>query len=168
MMFTPRRWLSLLSILSVLGQGVPLHGEESLIANGNFEEWQPAGGVLAEGGEYRQWALNGSNLIPAAWTLNAWFKGELTAVLDGDSGTRFPRIRAPRDRDANIELPRIDPELLKGLAVLRFRVRYRGGPVLLKSYESLTPGKAPAVITVDASSGPPMGGRSDNTWRTFE
>ena len=141
----------------------------SILPNGGFEALVPATGVAETGGEYRLWTLKGSNLVPDKWTLNTWFKGELEIVKDAapDIG-RFLRIRAPKERGAHIELPKLAPELSKTHDALDFEVRFRGGPVVFKAYESAVPGKSPTVVTVDTSVGPAAGAKhSANTWRTF-
>jgi len=129
----------------------------------------PAPGVAETGGKYRDWTLKNSNLVPDKWTLNAWFKGELDVVKEGASDApRFLRICAPKERDSHIELPSIPSDLSKTHHALDFKVRYRGGPVLLAAYEYTVPGKAPAVVTVETSLGPVKDAGDPNRWLTFE
>ena len=140
--------------------GAELLGPKALVA---------APGVPDTGGQYRAWTLKSSNLVPAKWTLNAWFKGELEIVRGSDPGSqRLLRIRAPKERDAHIELPSIPADLGKRYDALDFKVRYRGGPVLLAAYEYTTPGKAPAVVTVETSLGPIKGIEEQDRWANFE
>ena len=141
----------------------------SILPNGGFEALVPASGVAETGGEFRLWTLKGSPLVPDKWTLNGWFKGELEIVKDeaDDVGT-FLRISAPKEREAHVELPSFKAEQLKAHHALDFRIRYRGGPILLKTYESTVPGKSPTVVTVETSCIPVKAASGSGPWRTFE
>ena len=129
----------------------------------------PAPGVPESGGKYRDWTLKNGNLVPEGWTLNAWFKGELEVIEeDAADVPRCLRICAPKERDSHIELPPVPSDWAKTYHAVDFKVRYRGGPVLLAAYEYTIPGKSPAVVTVETSLGPVKDAGDPNRWLTFE
>ncbi|MCK5802085.1 MAG: right-handed parallel beta-helix repeat-containing protein, partial [Lentisphaeria bacterium] len=171
------RYLAITMGVALFFLGVPLRAEDGaatpaqkiLLPNGGFEVLTPAPGVPEMGGKYLDWTLKSTNLLPEGWRPNAWFKGELEIVKDKDPAIgHVLRISAPPERDAHIVMPTITPEQLKGCNALDFRVRYRGGPVGLRSYESRTPGKSPTVVTVDTSSGDIVASLGNTApWRVF-
>lgn len=165
-----RRFAVSLSAVAVALSGLvrAAPAPESILPNGGFEAITPANGVPAAGGEFRQWTLRNGNGVPAGWTLNAWFKGELEVDADpAPEVGRYLRIRAPREREAHIELPTLTSEAPAAFQALDFAVRYRGGSVLLASYEYTVPGKAPDVVTVAVSGDPAADGRAPEVWRRF-
>ena len=120
------------------------HGD-SLIQNGGFEATSaPAGAVSGDGG-YGAWTLGESGLVPANWTLNPAYPGEVS-VADGAL-----RVHGNGQRGlAHVYQP--CPTIETGRCYV-ITASVRGGPVSFLMYEYFAdrPMKVPTIIAAPAS-----------------
>lgn len=128
--------VSLLISVCALGEAKPL------VANGGFESVAEV--KLGADGRVQGWRLGQPPRVPAGWSLNTAYPGELS-VCDTEpgkpgahAGQRFIRIAAPDRRSAH--LYQMCPGLEAG-KWYRVSAWVRGGSVTLAFYEYLKSGK---------------------------
>ena len=119
-------------VLLALGMLAPaLQSAEALVTNGGFETIRKATPPRPHP-RFQSWVLK-KGLAPADWTMNGSFPGSLDVFeTDAPEGKHFLRIKAFPKRAAHLFQPA--PEILPG-RIFRMSLRYRGGPVVLETYE---------------------------------
>ena len=133
---TRRNWARALhSAIAALTAALAAHlafpQQDNLIANSGFE----AVGVATPGadGLVSGWKVGEPAQVPASWSLNAAYPGELTiGTEEAHSGERFVRITAPQEGSAHLY------QMCEGLEAGQWyevSVWVRGGPVIGHFYE---------------------------------
>ncbi|OGV64067.1 MAG: hypothetical protein A3K19_05950 [Lentisphaerae bacterium RIFOXYB12_FULL_65_16] len=131
----------------------------SLLKNGGFEQLEPRPGVSETGGKSGSWMLKGGPNVPADWYPSDYFGGELEVRSDGaPEGKVYVHVQAGAEREAHLH------QACPGLwaaGYFKATLRYRGGPVLIESYEYRETGKNPVVVPI--ATGP-----VSTDWRLLE
>ena len=121
-------WVLLLA--TVTGAAV---GAGPLLENGGFEDSEPVRAVPAGDIGFGLWTLGLEKRVPAKWTLNPAYPGEILVVSEGaPQGQHLVRLTANGTRDAHIFQP---CPALRGGTWYTVRARVRGGAGGLGFYE---------------------------------
>lgn len=136
-----------------------------LLRNGGFEETVPA--PAAGDGLLQGWKLGAPALLPAFWTLNPAYPGELEVVSSVENparspgGHRYVRITAQKSH-AHLY------QMCSGLSQdkwYRVSARVRGGPVSLSFYEYFSSGKIGGQSVIPAAGNSPDWKRIEGFYR---
>lgn len=135
---------------------------ESILDNGGFEEAVPAPERFLLPQPGKSWRVkagtDGNAVVPAEWTLNGGYPGELVVVAeDAGQGRRCVRVRADEDTDAHIY--QLRKNVVPGQCY-RVSLLLRDGSANVFVYQYFT-GKRIETQYVGASSAP------ESTWRRF-